>query len=243
MPGMHGTVAAVAAMQRADLLVALGARFDDRVTGQLATFAPDAAIVHADIDPAEISKNRKADVPIVGDCAEIISELITAVQSEFDHGDRPDLAGQPAQVGRHGAAELAYRRADGHVLRLLADRYLPQPVLAQCHQEGAVVGADRAGRRLGPAAADPEMEPGGRDGEPGQYRHRDSGERREDHGGAQQWCRVGEHVEPQPLSGAADGRMASRGSPVGRFRWGAKLDADLGPTGERLTEGWRCRHS
>ncbi|ADJ43496.1 acetolactate synthase I/II/III large subunit [Amycolatopsis mediterranei S699] len=92
MPGMHGTVAAVAAMQRADLLIALGARFDDRVTGQLSSFAPDAAIVHADIDPAEISKNRKADVPIVGDCKEIIGELITAVKAEFDHSGQPDLA-------------------------------------------------------------------------------------------------------------------------------------------------------
>jgi acetolactate synthase-1/2/3 large subunit len=82
MPGMHGSVAAVAAMQRADLLIALGARFDDRVTGQLSTFAPGAAIVHADIDPAEISKNRRADVPIVGDCKEIIAELITAVRAE-----------------------------------------------------------------------------------------------------------------------------------------------------------------
>jgi acetolactate synthase-1/2/3 large subunit len=91
MPGMHGTVAAVAAMQRADLLVALGARFDDRVTGVLATFAPDAAIVHADIDPAEISKNRRADVPIVGDCKEIISELIAAVRAEQGRGDRADL--------------------------------------------------------------------------------------------------------------------------------------------------------
>ncbi len=92
MPGMHGTVAAVAAMQRADLLIALGARFDDRVTGQLSSFAPDAAVVHADIDPAEISKNRKADVPIVGDCKEIIGELITAVKAEFDHVGQPDLA-------------------------------------------------------------------------------------------------------------------------------------------------------
>ena len=72
MPGMHGNVTAVTALQKADLLVALGARFDDRVTGQLATFAPDALIVHADIDPAEIGKNRKADVPIVGDARETI---------------------------------------------------------------------------------------------------------------------------------------------------------------------------
>jgi acetolactate synthase-1/2/3 large subunit len=97
MPGMHGTVAAVAAMQRSDLLVALGARFDDRVTGQLSSFAPGAAVVHADIDPAEISKNRRADVPIVGDCAEVIGELITAVQTEFD-AHRPDLAAWWAQL-------------------------------------------------------------------------------------------------------------------------------------------------
>ncbi|AIJ21598.1 acetolactate synthase I/II/III large subunit [Amycolatopsis methanolica 239] len=92
MPGMHGSVAAVAAMQRADLLVALGARFDDRVTGQLSSFAPEAKVVHADIDPAEISKNRKADVPIVGDCAEIITELIDAVKAETDRIGEPDLA-------------------------------------------------------------------------------------------------------------------------------------------------------
>ncbi len=76
MPGMHGTVAAVAALQRSDLLISLGARFDDRVTGQLSTFAPLAKVIHADIDPAEISKNRAADVPIVGDCKEVITELI-----------------------------------------------------------------------------------------------------------------------------------------------------------------------
>src|SRR2546421_1430566 len=91
MPGMHGTVAAVAAMQRSDLLVALGARFDDRVTGQLATFAPDARIVHADIDPAEISKNRKADVPIVGDCKEILVELLAALRAEADEHGTADL--------------------------------------------------------------------------------------------------------------------------------------------------------
>jgi acetolactate synthase I/II/III large subunit len=86
MPGMHGTVAAVGALQRADLLVALGARFDDRVTGKLDSFAPGALIVHADIDPAEISKNRRADVPIVGDCKEVITELTTAVTADHEHG-------------------------------------------------------------------------------------------------------------------------------------------------------------
>jgi len=92
MPGMHGTVAAVAAMQKSDLLVALGARFDDRVTGQLASFAPNAKIVHADIDPAEISKNRRADVPIVGDCREVILELIDAVAAEQAAHPATDLA-------------------------------------------------------------------------------------------------------------------------------------------------------
>jgi acetolactate synthase-1/2/3 large subunit len=80
MPGMHGTVAAVGALQRSDLLIALGTRFDDRVTGQLSTFAPLAKIIHADIDPAEISKNRVADVPIVGDAKEVISELIAQLK-------------------------------------------------------------------------------------------------------------------------------------------------------------------
>ncbi len=100
MPGMHGTVAAVGALQRADLIVALGARFDDRVTGKLDTFAPDALIVHADIDPAEISKNRRADVPIVGDCKEVIAELITAVQAEHAHGRETDNAEWWAQLNQ-----------------------------------------------------------------------------------------------------------------------------------------------
>jgi acetolactate synthase I/II/III large subunit len=100
MPGMHGTVAAVGALQRADLIVALGARFDDRVTGKLDTFAPDALIVHADIDPAEISKNRRADVPIVGDCKEVIAELITAVQAEHAHGRETDHAEWWAQLNQ-----------------------------------------------------------------------------------------------------------------------------------------------
>ncbi|WP_055403322.1 MULTISPECIES: acetolactate synthase large subunit [unclassified Mycobacterium] len=76
MPGMHGTVAAVAALQRSDLLIALGTRFDDRVTGKLDTFAPEAKVIHADIDPAEIGKNRHADVPIVGDVKAVITDLI-----------------------------------------------------------------------------------------------------------------------------------------------------------------------
>jgi acetolactate synthase-1/2/3 large subunit len=93
MPGMHGTVAAVGALQSSDLLIALGTRFDDRVTGQLSTFAPDAKVIHADIDPAEISKNRRADVPIVGDAKEVIAELIIALQAEQAAGRELDIEG------------------------------------------------------------------------------------------------------------------------------------------------------
>jgi acetolactate synthase I/II/III large subunit len=92
MPGMHGAVAAVAALQKCDVMLALGTRFDDRVTGKLSTFAPGATVIHADIDPAEISKNRTADIPVVGDAREIIADLVTAVQAELDAGRHADYA-------------------------------------------------------------------------------------------------------------------------------------------------------
>jgi acetolactate synthase-1/2/3 large subunit len=76
MPGMHGTVAAVGALQQADLIIGVGVRFDDRVTGDLKSFAPNAKVIHADIDPAEIGKNRFADLPIVGD-AKLTTEGLT----------------------------------------------------------------------------------------------------------------------------------------------------------------------
>ena len=98
MPGMHGTVAAVTALQKSDLLICLGARFDDRVTGKLSSFAPEAKVVHADIDPAEIGKNRLADVPIVGDCRETIADLVLAVQEIYAAGTRADLTGWWAQL-------------------------------------------------------------------------------------------------------------------------------------------------
>ena len=90
MPGMHGTVAAVTALQKADLLITLGARFDDRVTGKLSTFAPNAKILHADIDPAEIGKNRHADVAVVGDVKETIIALIPALKAALAK-NKPDL--------------------------------------------------------------------------------------------------------------------------------------------------------
>ncbi|RYC12965.1 acetolactate synthase large subunit [Nocardioides zhouii] len=87
MPGMHGTVAAVAGLQKSDLIISLGARFDDRVTGNLDSFAPQALVIHADIDPAEIGKNRHADVPIVGDCKEVIAQLVALLTAEGADGD------------------------------------------------------------------------------------------------------------------------------------------------------------
>ncbi len=90
MPGMHGTVAAVAGLQRSDLIISLGARFDDRVTGNLDSFAPGAKVVHVDIDPAEIGKNRIADVPIVGDCREAIVDLLVALRAEAQAGHSGD---------------------------------------------------------------------------------------------------------------------------------------------------------
>lgn len=91
MPGMHGSVGAVGALQQSDLLITLGARFDDRVTGKLSSFAPRAKVIHVDIDPAEISKNRFADIPVVADVREALMQLIPAVTSEFDAGRRADL--------------------------------------------------------------------------------------------------------------------------------------------------------
>ena len=90
MPGMHGSVPAVTAMQQADLLVALGARFDDRVTGVVDSFAPNAKVIHVDIDPAEISKIRWADVPIVGDLKAVLPDLIEAYRAQTA-GRAPDL--------------------------------------------------------------------------------------------------------------------------------------------------------
>ncbi len=113
MPGMHGTVAAVTALQKSDLLVTLGARFDDRVTGQLSTFAPGATVIHADIDPAEISKNRVADVPIVGDCKDVLTDLTSAVQEAQRDGVRGAYAAWHEQVlGWKASFPLGYTASE-----------------------------------------------------------------------------------------------------------------------------------
>jgi acetolactate synthase-1/2/3 large subunit len=90
MPGMHGTVPAVLALQESDLLISLGARFDDRVTGKAALFAPNAQVVHVDIDPAEIGKIRAAEVPIVGDLKDVLVDLEAAFRTA-SAGSKPDI--------------------------------------------------------------------------------------------------------------------------------------------------------
>ena len=87
MPGMHGNATAITAMQKADLLVALGARFDDRITGKVSGFAPEAKIIHVDIDPAEQGKVRRPDVPIVGDCRQVITEIVREIRNLLDAGE------------------------------------------------------------------------------------------------------------------------------------------------------------
>ncbi len=98
MPGMHGNYTAVTAMQRSDLLIALGVRFDDRVTGRLDAFAPEAKVIHADIDPAELGKIRRPDVPIVGEAKHVIAELTKSLRAELEKRPKPDLKEWWAQL-------------------------------------------------------------------------------------------------------------------------------------------------
>ncbi|HEU0102955.1 MAG TPA: acetolactate synthase large subunit [Mycobacteriales bacterium] len=137
MPGMHGNVAAVTALQKSDLLICLGARFDDRVTGKLSSFAPGATVIHADIDPAEIGKNRVADVPIVGDCRETIADLVVAVQEVYATGTRADLTAWWRSVDswRHTYPLGFEEPTDGslapqHVIRRIGQLTGPEAVIA-----------------------------------------------------------------------------------------------------------------
>jgi acetolactate synthase-1/2/3 large subunit len=101
MPGMHGSYAANMGMTETDLIIALGVRFDDRVTGRLAAFAPHARVIHVDIDPAEIGKNRAADIPIVGDVKRVLEKLNAALRElagEMKHKKAPARAAWWAQI-------------------------------------------------------------------------------------------------------------------------------------------------
>jgi acetolactate synthase I/II/III large subunit len=118
MPGMHGNYTAVTAMQKADLLITLGARFDDRVTGKVSAFAPDAKVIHVDIDPAELGKVRHADVPIVGDLRTVIDEMIKALKSERSKQDPPDISEWMTTLhGWQAKYPLKYRQEEGGPLK------------------------------------------------------------------------------------------------------------------------------
>jgi acetolactate synthase-1/2/3 large subunit len=133
MPGMHGTVPAVLALQESDLIIAIGARFDDRVTGKVADFAPDAKVVHIDIDPAEIGKIRQADVPIVGDAKEVLVELLDASTGL----GKPDLAAWWTRLdGLRADFPLGYSEPDDG---LLAPQWVIQRIGEITGPEGVYV--------------------------------------------------------------------------------------------------------
>jgi acetolactate synthase-1/2/3 large subunit len=128
MPGMHGNYTAVTALQRSDLLITLGARFDDRVTGKVSTFAPDAKVIHVDIDPAELGKVRFADVPVVGDVRAVIEELIRAIKAEKDKSEFADIAPWIAQIREwQSKYPLKYTQEEGGPLK-------PQFVIEQLRE-------------------------------------------------------------------------------------------------------------
>ena len=127
MPGMHGNYTAVTALQRADLLIALGSRFDDRVTGKISAFAPDAKVIHVDIDAAELGKVRRPDVAVAGDCRVVIEGMLRALEalglgSVTEPGSvaarRPDISPWLAQVRKwQEEFPLAYDQEDGGALK------------------------------------------------------------------------------------------------------------------------------
>ncbi len=157
MPGMHGTVAAVAGLQRSDLIISLGARFDDRVTGNLDSFAPGAKVIHADIDPAEIGKNRHADVPIVGDVREVLIDLVTALRAEEAAGNTGDYEAWVAFLVRREVDVPArlrhpHRRWARPAVRHRASRRDRRPRHDLHRRRGPAPDVGRALRRLREAA-------------------------------------------------------------------------------------------
>jgi len=125
MPGMHGHYTAVTAMQKSDLLINLGARFDDRVTGKISTFAPEAKVIHVDIDPAELGKVRVPEVGIAGDCRLVIEELLLAMDTRPDRPVAGDLDAWWRQIREwQERFPLHYSDVDGIAIK-------PQNVIEQ----------------------------------------------------------------------------------------------------------------
>ena len=138
MPGMHGNATAVTALQRSDLLITLGARFDDRVTGKVSTFAPEAKVIHVDIDPAEQGKVRRPDVPIVGDCRLVIEELVRELRHLLASGEtQADTSAWKSRVsGWREQFPLTYEQSEPgdalkpqYCLELLRDSAPPDTIL------------------------------------------------------------------------------------------------------------------
>ena len=150
MPGMHGNYTAIMAMQEADLLIALGARFDDRVTGKVSDFAPGAKIVHVDIDPAELGKIRRPDVPIVGDCRLVIEELVRVLIASGE--PQPDRSPWWAHLDDYRARfPLFYEpQAEGELLK-------PQAVIEAIRDASPADTTVVAGRRPAPDVGQPVL--------------------------------------------------------------------------------------
>src|SRR5437016_2110893 len=129
MLGMHGTYYANMAVHNSDLLVAIGARFDDRVTGRVDAFAPNAEIVHIDIDPSSISKNIKVHIPIVGDCKRVLRALVDAVREEM-RNDTPSLAHEARKQWLAQIAEWKARHPLGYAWddELIKPQYVMQEI-------------------------------------------------------------------------------------------------------------------
>jgi acetolactate synthase-1/2/3 large subunit len=127
MPGMHGSYAANMGMTKSDLLIALGVRFDDRVTGRLAAFAPHAKVIHVDIDPSEISKNRTADLPIVGDAKRVLQRLIKALEELA-----PEAASKKAEARRAWWQQIrAWQAEHPLVSEISSTEIKPQHVMVE----------------------------------------------------------------------------------------------------------------
>ncbi len=139
MPGMHGNYTAVTAMQQADLLIALGSRFDDRVTGKVSAFAPGAKVIHVDIDPAELGKVRRAEVPIVGDCRLVIDAMLECLEARKDElGPPRNLGPWIAQIAEWKARfPLTYDRSPSE--GVLKPQYVVECLSDQAPDETIVV--------------------------------------------------------------------------------------------------------
>ena len=114
MLGMHGTYEANMAMHDCDVMICIGARFDDRITGRLDAFSPGSKKIHIDIDPSSINKNVKVDVPIVGDCAHVLEDMVRLWQAEAPQPDKKALAGVVEADRRVARAQVARLQAESN---------------------------------------------------------------------------------------------------------------------------------